>query len=524
MPISALRPGTGRHRRRRSAVDRPAAHAPAGLPALRADCRATRRARCARCFPIRRSCATCFTRISRSCCSARSSSAARADCSSPIPSTRSSAARRTTTMTTVHTGRIVPIYEKAGSVTPRMQRTLVHRLLAELPRSSPIRCRRRFARRGACPIAAQAIADDALSRRRARDVDALNALSHAGAAAADLRGVLSVSGGSDPAEAAPRRRSQAAAPCVVDDRIRESARRVLPFKLTDGQKTALREIVDGHAAPEPMNRLLQGDVGAGKTIVALLAARRRDGERLAGRVHGADGDPGRPALPDDPPAARRVALSRRARSPAASTAAQRREVLAELASGAMHLVVGTHALAEQAVAFQELGLVVIDEQHRFGVLQRATLRAQGRASRRAGHDGDADSAHARADGVRRSRRLGDPRPAAGPAADHARWRSRSRAATRSIGSRASELEQGRQVYVIYPLVEESEKVDLRAATAMADHLQAGGVSGVSRGAAARPAEVGREGPRDGARSRAATCTCSSRRRSSRSASTCRMRR
>ena len=59
---------------------------------------------------------------------------------------------------------------------------------------------------------------------------------------------------------------------VVDDRIRESARRVLPFKLTDGQKTALREIVTDMQRAEPMNRLLQGDVGAGKTIVALLAA------------------------------------------------------------------------------------------------------------------------------------------------------------------------------------------------------------------------------------------------------------
>src|SRR6185436_11753956 len=59
---------------------------------------------------------------------------------------------------------------------------------------------------------------------------------------------------------------------VVDDRIRDAARRILPFKLTDGQRTALREIVDDMRRPEPMNRLLQGDVGAGKTIVALLAA------------------------------------------------------------------------------------------------------------------------------------------------------------------------------------------------------------------------------------------------------------
>ena len=103
---------------------------------------------------------------------------------------------------------------------------------------------------------------------------------------------------------------------------------------------------------------------------------RRDGERPAGGVHGADGNPRRPALPDDPPAARAVAIPRRV-APAGSGRRGGATSSRRSASGAAHLVVGTHALAEEAVQFHELGLVVIDEQHRFGVVQRATLRAKG---------------------------------------------------------------------------------------------------------------------------------------------------
>jgi ATP-dependent DNA helicase RecG len=150
--------------------------------------------------------------------------------------------------------------------------------------------------------------------------------------------------------------------------------------------------------------------------------------------------------------------------------ARRRETLAELASGAVHLVVGTHALAEQAVAFRELGLVVIDEQHRFGVLQRATLRAKGV---------NPDVLVMTATPIPRTLALttyGDldvsvirqlP-PGRRPLRTVAKPDSR-RDEAYQLARR--ELEAGRQVYVIYPLVEDSEKVDLRAATAMADHLQ-----------------------------------------------------
>src|SRR5438132_626230 len=162
----------------------------------------------------------------------------------------------------------------------------------------------------------------------------------------------------------------------VDDRVRESARRVLPFKLTNGQKQTLKEIVDDMRSPHPMNRLLQGDVGAGKTIVALLAAvvEMENGLQVAFMA------------PTEILAeqhflnvSRLLQASRfRVALLTGSTAtAARREQLAEVEAGTIPLVVGTHALVQGDVNFKRLGLVVIDEQHRFGVMQRATLRSKG---------------------------------------------------------------------------------------------------------------------------------------------------
>src|SRR5207249_121425 len=165
-------------------------------------------------------------------------------------------------------------------------------------------------------------------------------------------------------------------PVGVDDRIRESARRVLPFKLTPGQKQALKEIVDDLQRPQPMNRLLEGDVGAGKTIVALLAAlvAMENGLQVAFMAP--------TEILDEQHflnIARLLQASRFrvALLTGAISGAARREQLAEVEAGSIHLVVGTHALVQGDVHFHQLGLAIIDEQHRFGVLQRATLRAKG---------------------------------------------------------------------------------------------------------------------------------------------------
>jgi ATP-dependent DNA helicase RecG len=370
--------------------------------------------------------------------------------------------------TTVHTGRIVPIYEKAGSVTPRMQRTLVFNILSQLPAALPDPIPAAIRERRALPDRVRAIRD-AHFPAPGVPVDTLNAYR----TPAQQRLIFEEFFLFQAGLVLRKRRhggDRKARPVVVDDRVRDSARRVLPFRLTPGQKDALREIVTDMQRPEPMNRLLQGDVGAGKTIVALLAAL----VAMENRLQVAFMAPTE-ILADQHYLTIRTLLDRsqfRVASLTGSvTAARRREILAELASGTIHLVVGTHALAEQAVEFRELGLVIIDEQHRFGVMQRATLRAKGlhpdvlvmtatpipRTLALTAY-GDLDTSIIR-----------DLPPGRQPIKTISRPESRRDDVYRLA---RRELEAGRQVYVIYPLVDESEKVDLRAATAMADTLQA----------------------------------------------------
>jgi len=367
---------------------------------------------------------------------------------------------------TIHTGRIVPVYEKTGAVTPKIQRRLVHdalqRLTDDLPDPLPegLRLRLGFPGRYAAIVAAHFPPADV-------DVDTLNRF----ASPAQQRLIFEEAFLFQLGVVARRRAAAAeikTAPIRVDDRIRDSARRVLPFKLTPGQRTSLKEIVDDLQRPHPMNRLLQGDVGAGKTIVALLAAlvTMENGLQVAfmapTEILAEQHFVGISTLLQ---ASRfRVGLLT-----GSTGTAKRREQLAEVANGAVHLVVGTHALVQSDVVFNRLGLVVIDEQHRFGVLQRATLRDKGwhpdvlvmtatpipRTLALTVY-GDLDTSVIR-----------DLPPGRLPIKTVAKPESR-RDDIYDLVRR--ELDAGRQAYVIYPLVEESAKVDLKAATEMADHL------------------------------------------------------
>jgi len=151
------------------------------------------------------------------------------------------------------------------------------------------------------------------------------------------------------------------------------------------------------------------------------------------------------------------------------TGVRRRDLLARLAAGDIHLVVGTHALVQGNVSFHDLGLVVIDEQHRFGVVQRATLRAKGLLP---------DVLVMTATPIPRTLALtvyGDLESSV--IRDLPPGRQAIRTTVKAEAHREDvyaivrkQLNEGRQAYVVYPLIEESEKVDLRAATAMADHL------------------------------------------------------
>ena len=255
---------------------------------------------------------------------------------------------------------------------------------------------------------------------------------------------------------------------MVDDRIRERARAVLPFTLTAGQKQATRAIVEDMQREPPMNRLLQGDVGAGKTMVAMLAAlvAIENGQQVA------------VLAPTEILADQHIATMRRVLGPAGIfvgglsgrvSAAERRSTLAALASGQIQLIVGTHALLEGDVAFAALGLVIIDEQHRFGVVQRSSLRQKGFAP---------DVLVMTATPIPRTLALttyGDLDVSVIP--DRPAGRKPVRTTVRPETRRdevwqfvRGELEAGRQAYIVYPLVEESDKIDVRAATEMADHL------------------------------------------------------
>ena len=368
---------------------------------------------------------------------------------------------------TVHTGRIVPIYEKVGTLTTRVQRTLMSRVLADHPGSVADPVPEAVRSRRGLPDRRQAFADTHFPPA-GTSIDSLNRFETPAQRRLIFEEFFLFQAG-----LIQRKRQRAAERkphvVLVDDRIRDSARGVLPFTLTEGQRTALRAIVDDMRRPEPMNRLLEGEVGSGKTIVALIAAlvAMENGLQVAFMAP-------TEVLADQHylTIRRRLAGSRfRVASLTGSVlAARRRDVLAELASGAAHLVVGTHALVEEAVRFLRLGLVVIDEQHRFGVMQRATLLSKGHTP---------DVLVMTATPIPRTLALTtygdldvsvirDLPPGRQPIRTTAMPESRRDDVYRLV---RRELERGRQAYVIYPLVEESEKVDLRAATAMADHLQ-----------------------------------------------------
>jgi ATP-dependent DNA helicase RecG len=367
---------------------------------------------------------------------------------------------------TIHTGRIVPVYERAGAVTPKIQRRIVHDALERLPPDLPdtlpdaLRLRLQLPSRRAAFIGAHFPPSDiALQDLNRFAAPAQRRLIFEEAFLFHL-GVLA------------RRRSaveeRKPVPVRLDDRIREAARQVLPFKLTAGQRGALKEIVEDLQRAQPMNRLLQGDVGAGKTIVALLAAvvAMENGLQVAFMA------------PTEILAeqhyrnlARLLATSRHEvvlLTGATGTAARRRE-LAKVEAGAVGLIVGTHALVQGDVRFKQLGLVIIDEQHRFGVLQRATLRAKGLHP---------DVLVMTATPIPRTLALtlygdldvsvirGLP-PGRLPVKTIAKPDSRRGEVHRFV---REQIASGRQAFVIYPLVEESDKIALKAATEMADHL------------------------------------------------------
>ncbi len=286
-----------------------------------------------------------------------------------------------------------------------------------------------------------------------------------------------------------RKRALAASPGirhVVDGELVARFHAALPFALTGDQRRAIAEIDADLAAPAPMHRLLQGDVGSGKTVVALSAllvavqggyqgALMAPTEVLAEQHHlgsvrmldGLEVPAGESSLFGERPV--RVALLTNK-----TTAAERRRISAGLLDGSIDILIGTHALLYGGVEFHRLGVVVIDEQHRFGVEQRALLRAKGDdpdllvmtatpIPRTAGMliYGDLDKSELRELPPGRTpitTELVGPDPMA-----------RSRA----YDLLKAEVAAGHQAYIVCPLVEGSEKTQAKAATEEFEDLGGG---------------------------------------------------
>jgi ATP-dependent DNA helicase RecG len=274
-----------------------------------------------------------------------------------------------------------------------------------------------------------------------------------------------------------RRRAGERAP-VLDDERSLTARwlsTMLPFALTGDQAAALDAVDADIAQARPMQRLLMGEVGSGKTVVALYAMLRAVEQDLQAAM----------MAPTETLAEQHFATIQ-ALMPGStvpmglltgSTPGRRRaDLLAKLRSGELSLIVGTHALIEDAVEFSRLGLVVVDEQHRFGVRQRAALDAKGLSGE------SPHVLHMTATPIPRTLALsgyGDldftvlrelPR---GRQPIHTFVCSTERERERAYDRIREELRAGRQAFVVCPLVEESDVLQARAATAEFERLRAG---------------------------------------------------
>jgi ATP-dependent DNA helicase RecG len=257
--------------------------------------------------------------------------------------------------------------------------------------------------------------------------------------------------------------------------LTSALKQALPFALTNAQTGALREIVADMTSDRKMHRLLQGDVGSGKTIVALFAAllAMENGYQAAIMA------------PTELLAEQHARTLTRLLEPlgiqpilvtGSLKSGARKGAAAKLASNAPLLAIGTHALVQQAAVFGRLGFVTIDEQHRFGVEQRAAMSAKGDSP---------DVLLMSATPIPRSLALTfygdldvstlDERPAGRQPVTTVMRPEKAR--DRVLEFVARETEKGRQAYVVYPVIEESEKTDLKAATTMYESLSAGPFAG-----------------------------------------------
>jgi len=404
-------------------------------------------------------------------------------------------------------GRIVPIYETAGQgrLTSRWFRRIIHRTLeslpAELPEGIPSAIRKRL---------------NLIAPRQALwqvhwpdEGESLQSLMN-WRTPAHIRMIFEELFFIELGLELKRReqKAQTGIAFELNDRVREAIKKILPFHPTGAQKRALKEIAGDMQKPFPMRRLLQGDVGSGKTLVAFEAAiiAIENGYQIALMA------------PTEILAQQHYFSARRILEPSGYRIVlltgsleddRKREIRRHIAQGSAQLVIGTHALIEQKVEFAKLGLVIVDEQHRFGVLQRFKLMKK---------SGDAEAANdhvatgaltdpALSDRTKRGSRMGSAERSSATSAEpdvlvmtatpiprtlaltlygdldlstlDEMPPGRTPIVTRRVGDeRADEVwhfvrkqvTAGHQAYVVYPVIEENEDNELKAAMKMYGEL------------------------------------------------------
>ena len=368
----------------------------------------------------------------------------------------------------IHAGRRVPVYRKLGEFNSKRVREIVHAVLSLFDDKSieetlppDLRHRARLIGRAQAlreihfPPLDVPMLDYELSKSRA----------HLRMIFEDFFWVTFAIG----VKRGQRIKESKDTPVRIDKSVKDSIKSVMPFELTSAQKKVTREIFRDMRSTAPMNRLLQGDVGSGKTIVAvvaMLAAMQND-------------------LQTALMAPTEILAEQHARSikrllrltpyriellTGSLRKAEKRRLQTALQDGEIHAVIGTQALIQEAVGFAKLGLVVIDEQHRFGVMQRAELRARGL---------NPDVLVMTATPIPRSLAMTvygdldvsiiDELPPGRTPIETMVFGEDQRQEVKRLISR--EVKAGRQAYVVYPLVEESEKMDLKDATRRYEYLR-----------------------------------------------------
>jgi ATP-dependent DNA helicase RecG len=362
-------------------------------------------------------------------------------------------------------GRIVPIYEAIGGISSRMLRRIVYSVLLDFEGSIPDPLPEEIRQRFRFPARREALLNVHFPPKD-ESLELLNNFR----SPAQMRLIFEEFFYYQIALALRRQsdhRERGIAMRVREEKVREALKRILPFKPTAAQKRVLAEIAADLERSYPMHRLLEGDVGSGKTIVALEAATIviENGYQVALMA------------PTEILAAQHFLSARRIFAPAEYSVelivsgrkqGERQKALEHIESGATKLVVGTHALIEDPVKFRKLGLVIVDEQHRFGVLQRKRLIEKGA------------SPHVlvmTATPIPRSLALTlygdldlsviDELPP-GRTPIETRWTAEAQLPGVWEFLRR-EIVRGRQAYVLYPVIEES-KQELKAATAEYERL------------------------------------------------------